>query len=62
MAGAFGAACGELDREDVDMPCRDLEDAAVMIEQFRVAAVEYDMAGLIHRRFPLAHCLGLLEE
>jgi hypothetical protein len=62
MPGAFRAAFDKPDREDVNMPRRDLERVAAMIEKFWVTAIEYDVARGTGARFRIGPRLGLLEE
>ena len=46
----------------VDMPGRDLKRVAMMIEQLRVATIEYDVARWASVPFPIGRCFGLLEQ
>ena len=62
MPGAFSAAFDNPDREYVDMSRRDLERVAVVVEQLRVTAIEYDVSRRAGGRFLIGRRFGLLEE
>ena len=59
---ARGIAVHKSDGEDIDMPRRDLERVAAVIEQFWVTAIERDMARRTGVRFLIGRRLGLLEQ
>ena len=60
--GALGAALYKPDSEDINMPRRDLERVAMMIEQLRVATIECDVARRASIPFLMGRCCGLLEQ
>ena len=62
MPGAFGRAFDNPDGEDVEMPGRDLECVAMMVEKLWMATVEDDVNRGMSAAFRIGHRPGLLEE
>jgi hypothetical protein len=60
--GTLGAAFDKPDGEDVDMSRRDLKRVAAVVEQLRMAAIEYDVARRTDVRCLIGRRLGLLEK
>ena len=59
---AIGTALDKPDSEDIDVPRRDLERVATVIEQFWMATIECDVTSRTGSPFLIARRPGLLEE
>lgn len=56
------SAFHETDGEDIDMSGRDLQRVSVMVEKFRMSAIEGDMVRSSGASVVPGHCPGLLKQ